>query len=334
MHRVFSPIVVLLSLKSCFSSKLNIVGVSCENGYSISARKAKFECEGQCAMGGQGNMSGVFKYTNISSFDMYMDSSFSFTAWANSTFKQLTGGYSPSQQLSFTEYYSMCSGDACDYDDGKFGVMFGYDIPSTGMNMFYEGFNITAEFLFRSEDSGNVIGDCIASFTTIRKKSNKNYDYDDYSNEDDYDEEEDVTYIYANAGYYAKCFFFAAAAFVGVYAGKHVYSSNNVCKKYDLRDDTKTTKLLAESVSVSCNTDDVDRLQEDIQNRILIFKEKVPWPQIDTSKLVHEESLPWPEDTSYFNSLASFVSSTAKNKTDKTSSSESDESDETSSSSS
>merc|ERR1712203_800301 len=54
---------------------------------------------------------------------------------------------------------------------------------------------------------------------------------------------------------------------------------------------------MSNSVSMSCNSDDVERLQQDIQSRIHIFKEKIPWPQVDSVKLVHEESIPWPEDS-------------------------------------
>jgi len=296
-----TSILVLFYLRSSLSyraNKLNLAKVSCDENYAVEALKGSFRCDGKCGMGVQGNISGYFTYNNVSSLGVTMDASFQFDAWANSTFQQLTGGYSPSQQLSFTESFSLCSDDDCSLDEGDFGIKFAYTIPTTGnLDQFYAGYNITAEYLIYDQSSG-IVGDCIFQFTSIpkRKKKNNNNNYD-YEAEDD-DSEDDVTYVYANSGYYAKCFFFAAAAFIGVYAGQQVYTKTNLCREFDF--DDKRTKLLSESGSISCNTEDVNRLQEDIQNRILIFKEKVPWPQIDNSKLVHEESLPWPEETSQF----------------------------------
>lgn len=94
-----------------------------------------------------------------------------------------------------------------------------------------------------------------------------------------------------------KSFIYATAAFLGVYAGTQIYAKSGLCRTIELEEDDRREKLMSNSVSMSCNSDDVERLQQDIQSRIHIFKEKIPWPQVDSVKLVHEESIPWPEDS-------------------------------------
>ena len=130
-----------------------------------------------------------------------------------------------------------------------------------------------------------------------RSKSYDEENFDDLY----YSAGDDATTVYqyvANqSSWYMKSFIYATAAFLGVYAGTQIYAKSGLCRTIELEEDDRREKLMSNSVSMSCNSDDVERLQQDIQSRIHIFKEKIPWPQVDSVKLVHEESIPWPEDS-------------------------------------
>ena len=166
------------------------------------------------------------------------------------------------------------------------------------MDGFFEGFNVSARMLFYNADAGNIVGECEVMYTT--KSLGKSY-YEENLDDLYYVQNDDTATVYqyvaSQSSWYMKSFIYATAAFLGVYAGTQIYAKSGLCRTIELEEDDRREKLMSNSVSMSCNSDDVERLQQDIQSRIHIFKEKIPWPQVDSVKLVHEESIPWPEDS-------------------------------------
>lgn len=295
-----SALLILISTLAPVTANLNVAEISCADDYAIKLQSVSFACDDQCQFGVASTVSSSLSYYNVSSTNLYLESHYKFEAWANSTFSQLTGG-NIAQKTKFTEYLDLCDGsDDCSVDGGAFDLAHNYSIPSTGnMDGFYEGFNVTSRLLFYSADYGNIIGECEVLYTTNSLYTKKSYndDTDDLYYAVDDDAATVYQYIASQSSWYMKSFIYATAAFLGVYAGTQVYAKSGLCRKIEMEEDDRREKLMINnSVSMSCNSDDVERLQQDIQSRIHIFKEKIPWPQVDSVKLVHEESIPWPED--------------------------------------
>merc|ERR1719410_170010 len=128
-------------------------------------------------------------YYNISSTNLYVDARYKFEAWANDTFKQLSGGSNIMEKIKFTEFLSICGGDdddGCTSDGGSFDLSHSYTIPSTGnMDSFFEGYNVTSRLQFYSADSYNMLGQCEVMYTTKSLYSNKK-SYDDDTDDEYY----------------------------------------------------------------------------------------------------------------------------------------------------
>jgi len=286
-------------------ANLNVANIACSDDYDINLQSVSFACDDQCQFGVASTVSSSLSYYNVSTTNLYVASQYKFEAWANDTFKQLAGGSNIVEKLKFTEFLDVCGDgddDGCTTEGGSFDLAHSYNIPSTGnMDGFFEGFNVSSRLLFYSADAGSIMGDCEVLYTTKTLYQEKNT-YDDDTDDLYYVADDTVSayqYVTSQSSWYMKSIMYATACFLGVYAGTQIYAKSGLCRTIELEEDDRREKLMSNhSVSMSCNSDDVERLQQDIQSRIHIFKEKIPWPQVDSVKLVHEESIPWPEDQS------------------------------------